>query len=83
MNHGAERGSRLWSWLGMAAGLGAILVIGFGIPLGRLVPLAVLLLCPILIMRMHGSGHAHGAGDLRRRDVPQAPGVSDREGGSS
>lgn len=49
------------SWV-VAAGLAVLALVAAGIPLGSLLSLGVLLLCPLLMWSMHGSGHGQGHG---------------------
>lgn len=44
----------------LAAIGGTVAVVGFGVPLGTLLLIGVLLCCPIMMMGMHGGGgHQH------------------------
>ena len=44
-----------------AAVLGGLLVgRGFGVPLGTLLLLGLIVMCPLMMLGMHGGGHQHG-----------------------
>ena len=44
-----------------AAALGGLLVgRGFGVPLGTLLLLGLIVMCPLMMFGMHGGGHQHG-----------------------
>lgn len=61
MDHRTFGGRKLRpGWL-VAAGLGVVLLLALGIPLGSLLYVGVLLLCPLLMMGMRGGGHGHGS----------------------
>ena len=48
--------NRLITYGSVAVIGGAVAVIGFGVPLGTMLFLGVLLLCPLMMMGMHGGG---------------------------
>ena len=52
--------NRLITFASLAVVGGAVAVFGFGVPLGTLLLIGVLLCCPIMMMGMHGGGgHQH------------------------
>jgi hypothetical protein len=57
-----------------AIGVGVYLVIWHGQHLAALLPVAVLLLCPLshLLMHRHGSGHQHQRSDADGKRAPQS-----------
>jgi hypothetical protein len=40
--------------------IAVIAVVGFGVPLGTLLIIGLVLCCPLMMLGMHGGGHAHG-----------------------
>jgi Flp pilus assembly protein TadB len=58
--------------LAAAIGVGVYLVVWHGQHLASLLPVAVLLLCPLLhlLMHRHGSGHEHPRSDADGKRVP-------------
>lgn len=57
--------------LGVTAAMAAVVL--FGVPLGSVLYLGVLLLCPLMMIGMHGDhghrgNHAHGPGDPHGAD---------------
>ena len=48
--------SRMFAFGGLAAVGGTVAVIGFGVPLGTLLLVGILLCCPIMMIGMHGGG---------------------------
>jgi hypothetical protein len=50
--------------IGLVAGAvvlgGIVLVSGTGVSLGTMLILGIFLLCPLLMLGMHGGGHQHG-----------------------
>lgn len=59
MEHGSTFGRRLPLIALVTAGA-IVAVTLFKVPLGTLLFLGILLLCPLLMARMHGGGHGHG-----------------------
>ncbi|MBI3647585.1 MAG: hypothetical protein HY240_02330 [Actinobacteria bacterium] len=49
------------TWV-VAAGSAVVALVALGVPLVGLLYVGVLLLCPLLMMSMHGGGDGHGAG---------------------
>ena len=45
-----------WLW---AAGLSLVTLLVLGVPLATLAYLAILLVCPLSMLFMHGTGHGH------------------------
>jgi len=42
--------------------IAVVAVVGFGIPLGTLLIIGLVLCCPLMMLGMHGGGHDHGGG---------------------
>ncbi len=62
MDDHTTAGGRIWpAWL-VTAGLAVVALVALGVPLVSLLYVGVLLLCPLLMMRMHGGGHGHTEG---------------------
>jgi hypothetical protein len=40
--------------------IAVIAVVGFGVPLGTLLIIGLVLCCPLMMLGMHGGGHDHG-----------------------
>lgn len=59
MNHGTAQTNRL-PLIAVALGVALLAVTVFNVPLGTLLLLGVLLLCPLLLTGMHGGGHDQG-----------------------
>lgn len=69
MDHGSSFGRRLPLIALVTAG--AIFAVTlFRVPLGTLLFLGILLLCPLLMTRMHGGGHEHGETSRDTEDEP-------------
>jgi len=61
MDHQTIGGRKLRpGWL-VAAALVGVGLVAVGIPLASLLSVGVLLLCPLLMMGMHGGGHGHAS----------------------
>lgn len=58
------------AFAGLAVVGGAVAVVGFGMPLGALLLIGVLLCCPIMMIGMHGGGPTNPDGTPT---VPTAP----------
>jgi len=64
MDHQTIGGRKLRpGWL-VAAGVAVVALVALGVPLASLLYVGVLLLCPLLMMGMHGGGHGHGSDGL-------------------
>jgi len=59
MNHGTAQISRLPP-IAVVLGVALLAVTVFKVPLGTLLLLGLVLLCPLLMGGMHGGGHDHG-----------------------
>ena len=46
----------------LAAVVALVAVVGFGVPLGTLLIIGLVLCCPLMMLGMHGGGHDHGGG---------------------
>ncbi len=77
MDHdGARRGLRIRpAWL-VIGGVGVAAAIALGVPLASLLYVGVLLICPLLMMKMHGAGHDREdhAGHASAPQASAAPG---------
>lgn len=84
MQEGSGSGKRSPLIALAAAGI-VIAVTFFRVPLGSLLFLGILLLCPLLMMRMHGGGHDHEGTSRDAEDTPtRRPGnVGHRPGNPS
>ena len=59
-------------FVSLAAVAAVVAVVGFGVPLGTLLIIGLVLCCPLMMLGMHGGGHDH------ETQVP-APRLPDRE----
>ena len=59
MNHGTAQTSRR-PLIAVALGVAVVALTVFKVPLGTLLLLGLVLLCPLLMAGMHGGGHDHG-----------------------
>ena len=64
MSNEARTASRVRAWWPVAAALVLIAVFALKIPLGSILVLGLVLLCPLLMMGMHGGAHTRD-GDHR------------------
>ena len=81
MNHETQRRRRYGPGLAVAA-VAAVLAVGlFGVPLGSVLFVGLLLLCPLMMMGMHG-GHDTGS-DVSVHDHGPIDAGSPRGGSSS
>lgn len=69
MERSSSFGRRLTLIALVAAGA-IVAVTLFRVPLGTLLFLGILLLCPLLMTRMHGGGHGHGGPSRASEDAP-------------
>jgi Na+/glutamate symporter len=61
MDHKTMGGTRIRPGWIVAAGLAVLALVAFGVPLVSLLYVGILLLCPLLMVGMHGGhGQAHG-----------------------
>ena len=76
MDHPTTGRSRIRpGWL-VVAGVGLLALVAAGIPLGSLLYIGVLLLCPLLMAGMHG-GHHRAQGHAAQAKRPEGTGFSD------
>lgn len=69
MDHQTMGGMKIRPAWVVAAGLAVVALVALGVPLVGLLYVGVLLLCPLLMMSMHGGGHGHhaeGSADTHR-----------------
>jgi hypothetical protein len=59
--------------------IAVIAVVGFGVPLGTLLIIGLVLCCPLMMLGMHGGGHAHGGESpaTGASEIKQAEGPGD------
>jgi len=71
--------TQIGSFLAGAAVIAVVAVVGFGVPLGTLLIIGLVLCCPLMMLGMHGGGHAHGGESpaTGASEVKQAEGPSD------
>lgn len=63
-----------------AIGAAAAAVGLFGVPLGSVLLVGLLLLCPLMMAGMHGGGHSHGqVGGSHEGHTEAAPGPDDTD----
>lgn len=76
MDHGGMSRAKIKPvWL-VASGLAVLALVSAGVPLGSLLFVGILLLCPLLMAGMHG-GHGHGGGHDAHAEEPDRVGSSD------
>lgn len=72
---------RIW-WIVAGAVVVAIAVGAFGAPLGTVLLVGVLLLCPLMMMGMHGGHESHaGHGTYQRQEQPPSSDAGEAEHG--
>jgi hypothetical protein len=54
--------AQIGGFLVAVAVIAVVAVAGFGVPLGTLLIIGLVLCCPLMMLGMHGGGHDHGAG---------------------
>ena len=81
MDHQTMWGKKIRpTWI-VAAGLAVLALVAVGIPLVSLLYVGILLLCPLMMVGMHGgNGRSHGNEDSDRSDRGES---SDREASSA
>jgi hypothetical protein len=54
--------AQIGGFVAVVAVIAVVAVEGFGVPLGTLLIIGLVLCCPLMMLGMHGGGHAHGGG---------------------
>lgn len=83
MNHETQRWRRYGPGLAVAA-VAAVLAVGlFGVPLGSVLFVGLLLLCPLMMMGMHGGHGSAGGSDVAVHDHGPTDAGSSQRGSDS
>ena len=54
--------TQIGGFLVVATVIAVVAMVGFGVPLGTLLIIGLLLCCPLMMLGMHGGGHDKGGG---------------------